>query len=305
MTVKERQAQIKIVSTNKQRYFYNLVNKDFLLEEVEKTKTNYKIAILISGGLRNFDTTQEWVNKFLIEPLNADTFVFGWQSKNGIKNDIEVCEKYKNIKKYQVNNREELILPVPIDMHDKYPDHYNRGWGLEVADHIVCQLFNIHSCFKLIEEYEIENNFHYDIIIRIRPDEFWFDKIDDADLNFTYNNRCLATPQHYISTISGDKINDRFAMGTRDVMKEYCNMYNYVEEYAKYAGNDEATEFYTNYHIRNTMQIVLYNIDIKFMLEYPGDFIFDNGFDSTTQRHLTQNDSNVAISVANSIKNRN
>ena len=77
-------------------------------------------------------------------------------------------------------------------------------------------------------------------------------------------------------------------------------MYNHVEEYAKLAGNDEAGEFYVDHHVRNTMQgTEVYDIDLAFMLEYPGDFEFEKGFGPTTMRHLNQNDSNVAIAVAN------
>ena len=93
-------------------------------------------------------------------------------------------------------------------------------------------------------------------------------------------------------------------MGNREVMKEYCSMFDYVNQYSQYAGNDEATEFYTNYHITQTMKINVHNIDITFMLEYPGDYDMEPGFNPTTIRHLNQNDSNVAIHVATLIKNK-
>jgi hypothetical protein len=304
MTTKERQNQIRIVSRQRQRYFYDLVNKDFLKLEVEKTNTNYKIAILISGGLRNFAITQEWMNKFLIEPLNGDVFVNGWETKDGIESDTVTVNKYLNLKSYKINNRQDITIPVPHIMTGKYPRHVSEGWGMEVADHILGQLFNIKSCHDLIEDYEKENGIEYDIIIRVRPDEFWFDKIQDFDLDYIFNNRCIGTPQNYISTISGSLVNDRFAMGSRQIMREYCDMFNYVTEYANYAGNDEATEFYTNHHITQKMNVPVHNIDITFMLEYPIDCVSEPGFDSTTIRHLTQNDSNVAIHVANIIKNK-
>ena len=304
MTIKEKQEKIKVLSRQKQRYFYDLVTKDFLNLEVNKTTTNYKIAVLISGGLRNFKITQEWMNKFLINPLNTDVFVHGWQTNDGLDSDIDAVKNYINLKGYKIIDRHKIKIPVPDIMTVKYPRHVSEGWGMEVADHILGQLFNIKSCYDLIEDYEKKNNIKYDIIIRVRPDEFWFDKIQDFDLDYVYNNRCIGTPQHYISTISGSLINDRFAMGSREIMENYCSMFNHVGEYANYAGNDEATEFYTNYHITKTMNIPIHNIDITFMLEYPIDCVSEPGFDSTTIRHLTQNDSNVAIHVANQIKNK-
>jgi hypothetical protein len=273
--------------------------------KVPKTQLNYKIAVLISGGLRNFRVTQPWINKFLIEPLNADVFVHGWQTNEGYDSDVESVRKYLNIKDYIINDRDLFKIPIPDVMNHKYPDHVRRGWGMEVADHILGQLFNMKNCFNLIENYQKQNGFTYDIIIRIRPDEFWFDTIKDDDLDYIVKNRQLATPQHYISVISGNNINDRFAMGSFEVMSEYCSMFDHVEFYAQLAGNDEATEFYTNHHIRNVMRIPIRDIDITFMLEYPGDSLMERGFDPTNMRHLTQNDSNVAIHVANEIKNKN
>lgn len=307
MTTKEKQERIKTVTRERQRYFYDLVSRDFLDLEVTKTNTKYKIAVLISGGMRNFTTTQEWMNKFLINPLGADVFVHGWQTNDGVDSDIENVKKYNNIKSFKIQDRSKVTIDIPEPMFGKYPQHVSEGWGMEVADHILGQLYNIKSCHDLIEKYELENGFSYDIIIRVRPDEFWFDCLQDNDLDYVFNNRCLATPQNYIGgTISGlHVVNDRFAMGSRQVMREYCDMFSNVHEYSRYAPNDTATEFYTDYHIKNTMSIPLHNIDICFMLEYPGDFEFERGFDPTTARHLSQNDSNVAIHVANTIKKNN
>ena len=114
MTAKEKQEQIKIVTRQNQRYFYDLVTQDFLDLEVEKTNTNYKIAVLISGGMRNFATTQVWMNKFLIEPLNADVFVHGWQTVDGLESDIENVKNDTNIKDDKIHDRTKITIPIPM-----------------------------------------------------------------------------------------------------------------------------------------------------------------------------------------------
>lgn len=307
MTIEEKQEKIKQITRQRQRYFYDLVTSDFLDQDVEKTSLKYKIAVLISGGMRNFATTQKWMNKFLIEPLDADVFVHGWYSKEGSKEDLDNIKKYKNIKDYKLKDRQQTQILVPEPMLSKYPRHQHEGWGLEVADHVLGQLYNIKECHDLIESWESSHNFLYDIIIRVRPDEFWFNKLEDQDLDYVAKNRVLGTPQSYIGgTISGlYQVNDRFAMGSRQVMREYCKMFSNISDYSKHAPNDVGGEFYVDYHVKNNMGISLHNIDISFMLEYPGDHKFDKGFDSITSRHLEQNDSNVAIHVANQIKNKN
>ncbi|NBP04155.1 MAG: hypothetical protein EBU90_29485, partial [Proteobacteria bacterium] len=220
-----------------------------------------------------------------------------------IDSDIDTISNYKNIKDFRVLDRSKVIIKVPEVMKDKFPDHVKRGWGMEVADHILGQLFNIKECFSLIKKYQEKNNFTYDIIIRCRPDEFWFDSIKDIDLDAVLVNNCIATPQQYISIISGGYVNDRFAMGSFYNMEKYCNMFSFIGEYAKDVGPDEATEFYVDKHFRTNMgSVSIHNIDITFMLEYPGDHPVVNGFNPTTMRHLEQNDSNVAIAVAESLK---
>ena len=304
MTPEQMQEQVRHATRNRMRYFYQFVNREFFKINVPETKTNLKIAILLSGGLRNFAITQEWANKFMIDPIKADVFVHGWCSKDGVEKDSETVLKYHNIKDFKIQDRSKVKIPVPEVMHNKYPVHVSHGWGMEVADHVLGQLYNIKGCYDLIEQYEKKNNFQYDVIVRGRPDEFWFDRLQDADLEFVAKHNVLATPQHYISVICKDGyINDRFAMGNHEVIRRYCEMFNFVEDYAKLAGNDEATEFYVDYHLRNTMRdIPLHNIDATFMLEYPGDYPMERGFNPTNMRHLDQNDSNVAIAAAENIK---
>jgi hypothetical protein len=166
------------------RYVYQFVNREFFKINVPETKTNLKIAVLLSGGLRNFEITQEWANKFMIDPIKADVFVHGWCSKEGIEKDSETVMGYHNIRAFKIQDRSKIKIPVPEVLHHKYPDHVSRGWGMEVADHVLGQLYNIKGCYDLIEEYEKKNGFQYDVIVRGRPDEFWFDRLQDGDLEF-------------------------------------------------------------------------------------------------------------------------
>lgn len=302
MTPNEMQERVLQATRNRTRFIFSLVNKEFFKIDVPKTKTNYKIAVLFSGGLRNFDVTMDWANKFLIDPLNADIFFHGWCNKNGLENNEELIKGYHNLKTCKILDRTKVILPVPEILKSKFPDCVRRNLGMELADHILGQLFNIRNSFDLMESYEKKNNIKYDLAIRARPDVFWYATFKDEDLNYIANNNCLATPQHYMSTICGDRINDQFAMARTEIMKRYTRMFDMIETYAQFVPNDEATEFYVNHHVRHTMRdIPLHNIDMTFMLDYPIDYQVEKGFTNSTMRHKEQNDSIVAQAVVNDI----
>jgi hypothetical protein len=301
MTPNEMQQAVLTATRNRTRYVYSLVNREFFKIDVPVTKTLYKTAISFSGGLRNFDITMEWANKFLIDPLKADVFFHGWCNKDGINNNIQTIQGYHSLKKFKILEREKHPILIPEVMKNRYPDHVRRGLGMELAEHVLGQLFNIKNSFDLIREYEKETGIHYDIVIRARPDVFWYAHIPDQDLNYIMENRCLATPQHYISVICGGHINDQFAMAQTNIMDQYCHMFDKVQEYSAISPNDSATEFFVTHHVQNVLQLPIYNIDATFMLDYPADYPIERGFTNSTLRHKEQNDSMVAKMVTENI----
>jgi len=305
MTPLEMQNKVKEATRNRTRYVFSMINSEFLKINVPITKTPYKIAIQFSGGLRNFNITQEWANKFLIDPLNADVFFHGWCNKNGVENNEKEILNYHNLKSFKILEREKVPLPVPDILKGKYPDHVRRGLGMELADHVLGQLFNIRNSFDVMEKYEQEHRIKYDIVIRARPDVFWYANLEDKDLDHIMHNNCLATPQHYMYAICGNSINDQFAMSQKDIMRVYTRMYDMVETYGHIAPNDSATEFYVTHHITNTMRIPLHDIDMTFMLDYPSDYSIEKGFTNFNFRNKDQNDSKVAMDIVDEIVKKN
>jgi hypothetical protein len=301
----EMQNRVKQATRSQTRYVFSMVNREFLKIDVPVTKTPYKIAVLFSGGLRNFKITQEWANKFLINPLQADVFFHGWCNKEGVENNEKDILNYCNIKAYKIMEREKISIPIPDVLKNKFPNVVNIGYGMELAEHILGQLFNIKNCFDLMEKYEQEHGLQYDIVIRARPDVFWYATLEDKDLDFIMKSDCLATPQHYMSTICGENINDQFAMGRRDLMRAYTRMFDMVESYGHSAPNDSPTEFYVTHHIINTMRVPIHDIDMTFMLDYPADYELEKGFTNFNYRNKEQNDSKVAMDIVNNIVKSN
>lgn len=302
MTPLQMQQIVIEAGRNKTRYLYSFVNKEFLKIDVPETKRNYKVAITFSGGLRNFDITMEWANKFLIDPLKADVFFHGWCNKNGIENNDKLIQGYHNLKKYKILKREDNPISIPEIMKNKYPRTVAEGLGMELAEHVLGQLYNIRNSYDLLKEYEKETGTKYDLVIRARPDVFWFDRIKDTDLDFTMENYCIATPQGYMSIICGPKhVNDQFAMSQNVIMEKFTRIFDKIADYSAISPDDSATEFFVTYQV-GTLCLRIYNIDINFMLDYPIDYMVEKGFDHKTFRHQDQNDSPLAMKITSDIR---
>ena len=300
MTPLEMQQNVLNATRNHTRYVYSLVNREFFKIDVPATKTNYRIAVIFSGGFRNFDVTMEWANKFLIDPLKADVFYHGWCNKKGLEDNEKTIKNCHNLKSYRILEQEKHPLAVPEVLKSKFPDHVRRGLGMELADHVLGQLFNIKNSFDLMRRFEQENGIKYDIAIRARPDVFWYAPIGDADLDFVVKNSCIATPQGYISIISGGQTNDQFAMAQPGIMETFTRLFDKIPEYGSVAPNDSATEFYVTHHVQ-AMNVPLHDMDMTFMLDYPSDYPIERGFTNSTMRHMEQNDSIDAKNVTNNI----
>jgi len=273
--------KIKQAILNKERFINNYISIDYLNRETKKTETNYKISVLLSGGLRNYEYTSSWINKFLVEPLNADVFIHGWANQNGVSDNIEKINKFSNVKMYRVN-----------DLNDPEFDHLKHGDDL--VTRIYGQFFNIKMCNDLRKRYELENNIKYDIIIRARPDVFFFSEMSDDDLKYLYNNNSIGIPCEYFKLWSG-KTTDVFAVGNRDMMDYYCDAYETVLE-SNFIPNE--AESVVNNHLNNR-RVNVYDIIPNFIIDYPYDLVTENmnkspninGLPySITNRLLFQND---------------
>ncbi len=171
---------------------------------------NKKIAICYSGQLRDgFYQTINLHKFFIIEPLNADVFCYFEDTDQTNKEDISKLLKPKKI----------VYEPKSTDNPDKIND---------VSFGTMSMYKKMYMSNIIRKEYENENNFQYDYIIRIRPDlvikEYLPKYIftDNNDLN-------LHIPSDRIGNfLRSEMCADWMAIGKNYSMDIYFNMYNYL-----------------------------------------------------------------------------
>ncbi len=166
---------------------------------------NKKIAICLSGQIRDgYEQTLLLQKIFLIDSLGADVFCCFEETDNDIKYFIK-----KNINPKKII----YVNDIPVNSNCK------------VSHGTMCMYNKIYLANKLKSDYEIENNFVYDYVIRIRPDllikEHLSKNIFESDMK---NNI-------YMPIISKVFINygypDFMAISTSSNMDKYSNIYNY------------------------------------------------------------------------------
>lgn len=275
------------LTRNRVRNVFPVITREFLTFNIKPTATKYKIAICISGGLRHFEQTQEWMNKFLIDPLNADTFFFGWSNKSGKIANEDQIKNFNNLKSYTINDIQETKLDVSEALKQKFL-HAEEGCT-QRCQTILGQFYNIYNCFELLKQYEYEQQMQYDIVIRARPDAFFFSKITDAEIEAAYNSLdSISVPQNYLSIYCG-MLTDMFAMGTRHNMEAYSKVFLNLEEYGTIAPAGTGAEFFIHHHVYNKYNLRVQNIDMPFMLDFPSDY-GPGGEANKHHRHVYQND---------------
>lgn len=126
-----------------------------------------RIAICMSGQLRQWEygkENQKWFwSSFNQEEYEVDYFIHTWdysQDRAGARQDYETREittkEYEEVIKWYGPKRALIESKQPKDF-----------LGI---DHWSCLFYSLGQSLLLKQEYELENNFKYDLVIKTRPD---------------------------------------------------------------------------------------------------------------------------------------
>jgi hypothetical protein len=209
-------------------------------------------AILLSGFARDYKKTIEKFKKNLRTNENVDLFICFWDEK-GIKKkakhptikkndgqplvmkiydsadfiDVEKIKEDYNptkIKIFDIKFITSIITPLAevIEKSDLTPT------GQKFSYHIArtsLMFFMINQTFKLMKENEIQENILYKNVARVRTDfvqRGYYPKINwDKD----YSDAIYVGNWNW-SGVGKFKLNDHFAISSKEKMGIYCNFYN-------------------------------------------------------------------------------
>ena len=184
-----------------------------------------RIAVIITGQLRDYKVNALNQIKHLIEPNGADVFVYACnkntlhtsgdnitqrynittaQSREDILNDVKsIYGKY--LKDIEVNEEEQL-------------NDDNFGTLAYFRQRMQNQMDNIRNGYLMAMKYAEDNNFEYDIIVRSRPDNSIYPEIVDIN-EFNIEDNVIYSTMFY----TGHRDPWFFALATPSTFDKYCS----------------------------------------------------------------------------------
>jgi hypothetical protein len=190
-----------------------------------------KVALMLSGMVRNIEDTFDSFKYYFMDRYNEiDVFFYGCENINGRIQNIEMMNKMFSPKKIIINESSYYTDRIGCDLlstnitHKPNRQHWNRS---------IWALYNVMMVNKLRNEYELETNIEYDMVIRSRVDFFWFRPINEEEINISKNH--IITPWDWAFR-SGSPWNgpydyaysDFYAISNPKMMDFYSKAYEYV-----------------------------------------------------------------------------
>lgn len=218
-----------------------------------------RVALCLSGQVRNYKKSFDSQKLHLLDKLNPDVFIHTWSFKGKILPRHWVKEY--NVEDYENHRIPENISPIEKILKDykpqkilvEYPDNLFFMKKVEKSRQSNTYWFNglmmwysLYKSNELKKIHEKENSFTYDIVIRSRFDTF-FEKAEFGDtfLEAIQNNVIYLSPSEdpkYKKTqtteIELDSANqhpvfmqtDKFAYGNSHSMDYYHSIYEKFNE---------------------------------------------------------------------------
>ena len=206
-----------------------------------------KIAICLSGQLRNYKETFPYFRNFIINDLSPDIFIY----TDKYESDLERLYKPKF---FEFNSN---IINSDLG----YKNRHSSTNDISLLN----QFYKITECNKLKCKYEDEKKFKYDLVIRCRFDSFFIRKFKKEELELN-NNEILVPWGWDFKCVSEYAETDIFAIGNSEAIDKYSSVFDNLHKYK----NDIIfhPESIIGYNIfMNNLKVKTYQINFQF--NYP------------------------------------
>ena len=231
-----------------------------------------KIALCFSGQPRDIDIIYPFIKATILDGNDVDVFAHvWWDSDNLSYNSVIPGRVHKSFSPDSIDKIN--ILYQPKRMMVEEPKIWKRkyevtekqleegpGWardvdgGLEVGKKYLCNMTNsmfysVMMSNLLKEQYSVENDIEYDLIIRDR-----FDFSPHSVLNFNMVNLKKDEIICHSTGLPYGMPHDWFAIGKTESMNVYCSVYNHINEIIKQSIMEDGwwcNELHLKHHLKN------------------------------------------------------
>ena len=202
-----------------------------------------KIALCLSGHVRNIETTYNSLKKYLLDNNKVDIFLhawdtLGWRVEGKVEKDFKGFDFYTS----KVDQKKIINLLNPIDYKFENYEDFEKEFiekakiyknQLRVPDrdrpeNTVSLTYKTNACNILKKQYEIKNNFTYDIVIRSRFDIEYYENVVD-DIIISNKDKYIFSPYEESHGFSSDIL----TISNSKNMDIYCELYNNLDNLYK------------------------------------------------------------------------
>jgi len=173
-----------------------------------------RVAVCLSGQLRQWEIAKEnqkwfWESCIGTEVKEVDYFIHTW-NYSGDREGVSQPYITRDVSQEEFDNVVDWYKPKKYFLDDKKQNYFYE------SDHWSSLFYSMAQSIMLKREYEIENNFEYDVVIKSRPDVV-FDPIYHFSWEHLENN--------ILYTTHGGNMEHEFGMFNVNDCVFYSNSY--------------------------------------------------------------------------------
>lgn len=244
-----------------------------------------RIALCISGQPRSLIGGCSIIKERLIQPSNiTDIFVHTWyhQDLNGKPFNSSQPHLDKNIGRWMPNSDEYLRLqlnPIKLvaDNQDdmRQYDHLKDVEGRANQKALASMFHSVTLANELKSNYEKENGFKYDIVIRTRIDHIYHKAINIAELYDPNQKDAVFVPRthqymrdnHFLTSNSGLRYascSETFMFGSSENMDKACSLSYDFEKIYNDIYPENYAEQYIGYQVIGVNKLRVLSVDAPY-----------------------------------------
>lgn len=183
--------------------------------------------------MRTYKKCYGYLKQSVIEPLDPDIFVDTWKKPGGTTNASGVTADQKPVTEETLRR---LYAPTSFRIEKFKEQYFTQKNGVTVPKQLrehtnhwkgnIPMFYKMNGCNRMKSEYEAENRFTYDLVIKLRPDMIVRRELPKSVL------RSPDTLWHSVCMINEDvQVSDKFAVSSSENMDYYTSVWDRLNEY--------------------------------------------------------------------------
>jgi len=238
------------------------------------------IAIVLTGHMRTYERYYKYLI-LLKKCISADIYIHTWDDLDSMTTSSNPIRLYNKGKKIDRNKIIDLYKPEDIIIEEQNIQNKELLWNYGPQSYygMMSCYYSWFTCYNLMEN----NNKKYNIVIKIRPDVYIYEKFLEKINNYInlldeYDIVIFCMDVKNNKTFTNYPIGcDIFFMGKTEKMKILCNYYNHYDKINK---NLKDNKYNTPEEVYWEQYVLKYKLKIKYVINYKKEWHLQQSYNN-------------------------